>query len=149
MAPKQSIVIPTSVNRPNQGSIYDNEPPLEPWHGQFSSSRLGPMVIKGQIRVQGRCPVSSRLPYTTKVYITYLGVYKHKTTIEVEAVITPSGQMMVKVGDEKEPREIVFTTDVRSPNEASGHYRVISGPMQDQGTFRLARGSADYTSRYM
>ena len=76
-------------------------------------------------------------------------MYKHKTTIAVNAIITPSGQMMVKMGEGSETREIVFTADNRSPNEASGHYRVISGPMQDQGTFRLSRASTDYTSRYM
>jgi hypothetical protein len=146
---KPSIVIPSAVNRPNQGSIYDDEPALCSWSGQFSSSRLGPMIIKGKIETQGRCPINTRLPYTTTVYITYQGIYKKGVKMAVEAIITPAGQMMVKVGEGSETREIVFVADTRSEIEASGGYTVISGPMQDRGTFRLSKGEADYRNNYL
>lgn len=137
---KSSIVIPTSVDRPYQNSMYDNEPQAEPWYGDFTSSRLGSMVIHGQIKTMGKHPLNMKIPYLATVYITYMGLYRKGSTIEVDALITPAGQMRVVVGEGSEIREIVFTADNRTSECVSGNYIITSGPMQDKGKFCLNRG---------
>ena len=83
----------------NDDDIMNNQPALTEWHGIFTSSKLGPLVLKGKIETKARWPVNTTVPYSVKIYIKYEGIYNKGSRIEVEALVTPSGQMHVVIGE--------------------------------------------------
>jgi hypothetical protein len=131
----------------NDDTILSSQPPLTDWHGIFTSNKLGPLVIKGKVETKARCPVKTTVPYTIRISIKYEGLYNKGSRIEVDALVSPSGEMHITVGEGKDVRKIVFTADNRTLTEVTGKYRVYEGPMQDTGTFRLTKGVAGFLQK--
>jgi len=131
--------------------LIKTQPALTEWHGVFTSSKLGPLILKGKIDAMARCPIHTTIPYKSKISIKYEGMYMKGAKVDVEALITPSGKMHVVVcsGNDKDAREIIFNADNRTLNEVTGRYEVVVGPMQDTGTFRLSKGPGGFLHKYI
>ena len=136
MNTEKSVPSAVTIVKPDQSVQDDKDVPLTDWYGTFTSKKLGSFMLKGFIKAKAKDPLACKQPYVAKIQIHYLGLVFKGTVVEVEALITPAGQMYVQVND----RRIVFQAVDRTRTKAVGNYRVVEGPYKDSGDFFMYKG---------